>query len=120
MNSAVAQGEKNQDFEPMESNIEVYRSTTIKLLDSTFLNTFILSDFVELVIFYADQEKLTIEFHPSQIPILEKLLNNLRSVTEQQINQKIETLQWELEEMKSCDSQIKTPESLQNGNGIKQ
>ncbi|MEM9927802.1 MAG: hypothetical protein AAF915_29465 [Cyanobacteria bacterium P01_D01_bin.50] len=54
----------------MESNIEVYRSTTIKLLDSTYLNTFILSGFVEVVICYADNEKLTIEFHPNQIPIL--------------------------------------------------
>ena len=104
----------------MESNIEVYRSTTIKLLDSTFLNTFILSGFVELVICYADNEKLTIEFHPNQIPILEKLLNNLRSVTKQQINQKIETLQWELEEMKNCSCQIQASEFLQNGNGVKQ
>ncbi|NJO59355.1 MAG: hypothetical protein HC836_13890 [Richelia sp. RM2_1_2] len=104
----------------MESNIEVYRSTTIKLLDSTFLNTFILSGFVELVICYANNEKLTIEFHPSQIPVLEKLLNNLRSVTEQQINHKIETLQWELDEMKSCGCQIQVSEFLQNNNGIKQ
>ncbi|NJL81728.1 MAG: hypothetical protein HC917_28680 [Richelia sp. SM2_1_7] len=65
------------------------------------------------------KEKLTIEFHPKQIPILEKLLNNLRSVTEQQINQKIETLQWELEEMKSCSFQIQASEFLQNGNGVK-
>ncbi|BAY87626.1 hypothetical protein NIES267_71500 (plasmid) [Calothrix parasitica NIES-267] len=87
----------------MESNIEVYRSTTIKLLDTTYINTFILSSFVELVICYADNEKLTIEFHPNQIPILEKLLNNLRSVTKQQINQKIETLEYDLEEINSCD-----------------
>ncbi|MGB6300371.1 MAG: hypothetical protein WBF90_29945 [Rivularia sp. (in: cyanobacteria)] len=104
----------------MESNIEVYRSTTIKLLDSTYLNTFILSGFVELVICYADNEKFTIEFHPNQIPILEKLLNNLRSVTEQQINQQIETLQWELSEMKNCSCQIQSSEFLQNGNGLKQ
>lgn len=103
----------------MKSNIEVYRSTTIKLLDTTFLNTFILSGFVELVICYADNEKLTIEFHPSQIPVLEKLLNNLRSVTEQKISQKIETLQWELSEMKNCNCQIQAPEFLQNGNCLK-
>ncbi|AFY57333.1 hypothetical protein Riv7116_4924 [Rivularia sp. PCC 7116] len=114
------QGLKNYEFKTMESNIEIYRSTTIKLLDSTYLNTFILSGFVELVICYADNEKFTIEFHPNQIPILEKLLNNLRSVTEQQINQKIETLQWELEEIKSCDCQIQVSEFLQNGNGVKQ
>lgn len=96
----------------MKSNIEVYRSTTIKLLNTTHLDTFILSNFVELVICYADNEKLTIEFHPNQIPILEKLLNNLRSVTEQQINQKIETLQWELEEMKSCDCQRRASQYL--------
>ncbi|MEO0843440.1 MAG: hypothetical protein AAF063_31715 [Cyanobacteria bacterium J06643_5] len=104
----------------MESNIEVYRSTTIKLLDTSYLNTFILSGFVELVICYADNEKLTIEFHPNQIPILEKLLNNLRSVTEQQINQQIETLQWELSEMKNCNCQIQASEFLQSGNGLKQ
>ena len=103
----------------MESNIEVYRSATIKLLDTTYLDTFILSSFVELVICYADNEKLTIEFHPNQIPILEKLLNNLRSVTKQQINQKIETLEYKLEEIDSCDSQIQTSESLHNVNGLK-
>ena len=102
----------------MESNIEVYRSATIKLLDTTHLDTFILSSFVELVICYADNEKLTIEFHPNQIPILEKLLNNLRSVTKQQINQKIETLEYDLEEINSCDCQIQISESLHNGNGF--
>ncbi|MEO1376372.1 MAG: hypothetical protein AAFW70_19120 [Cyanobacteria bacterium J06635_10] len=41
-------------------------------------------------------------------------------MTEQQINQKIDTLQWELSEMKSYNCQIQASEFLQNGSGVKQ
>ncbi|MEM9927801.1 MAG: hypothetical protein AAF915_29460 [Cyanobacteria bacterium P01_D01_bin.50] len=47
-------------------------------------------------------------------------MNNLRGVTEQKINQQIETLQWELSEMKNCQCNIQASEFLQNSNGVKQ
>lgn len=83
----------------MKDNVEVHRLTTIKLHENSFLSSYLLTNSVELTIRSSNNEQFGIEFTPAQIPVLEKILNDLRTLAEKQLHQKIDTLSEELQHL---------------------
>ncbi|MBW4499659.1 MAG: hypothetical protein KME57_08835 [Scytonema hyalinum WJT4-NPBG1] len=83
------------------ARIEVFHSTTVRLLENSLLSTYCFADSVGIIIPITPEEKLEIQFTPRQIPILKRLLKELHRLAEKQEYFKDDVLQEELQE--HCD-----------------